>query len=383
MRVATYQAVSGAGRAGLDTLADEEAGKPPNGTFAAPILHNVVPQVGSFSGVGNNGEEDKVAAETRKTLNRPDLHVAATCVRVPVRRAHSEAVFFETERADERSRNSAMRLAGAPGVVFHDRGIVTPLDVENTDVVHVARLRPETEDDGSHFMMWVVGDQLRKGAATNGVQILELLIEQGRFAAVAAMSVVVQKFGGSSVSTPELREIAASRVLEASRGGAQVVVVVSAMGRQPDPYATDTLLGLIGPVRGGPNRDLLLAVGEMISAAVFAELLTSLGAPAQAMTGGQAGILTDDTYGDARILKVDHDARAPALDAGIIPVVTGFQGATRERRRLDARPRRQRSDRDRARRRVGRRVGRHLHRRQRRLHRRSAPRRRRALRSIA
>jgi len=183
VRVATYQAVSGAGRAGLDTLADEEAGKPPNGTFAAPILHNVVPQVGSFSGVGNNGEEDKVAAETRKTLNRPDLHVAATCVRVPVRRAHSEAVFFETEReTDVQELGDA--LAAAPGVVFHDRGIVTPLDVENTDVVHVARLRPE-RDDQSSFMMWVVGDQLRKGAATNGVQILELLIQQGRFAAAA------------------------------------------------------------------------------------------------------------------------------------------------------------------------------------------------------
>jgi aspartate kinase len=143
------------------------------------------------------------------------------------------------------------------------------------------------------------------------------------------MSVVVQKFGGSSVSTPELREIAASRVLESSRSGNQVVVVVSAMGRLPDPYATDTLLGLIGPVRGGPNRDLLLAVGEMISAAVFAELLTSLGAPAQAMTGGQAGILTDDNFGDARILSVDTTTVRKALDAGVIPVITGFQGATR------------------------------------------------------
>jgi aspartate kinase len=143
------------------------------------------------------------------------------------------------------------------------------------------------------------------------------------------MSVVVQKFGGSSVSTPELREIAASRVLESVRSGNQVVVVVSAMGRLPDPYATDTLLGLIGPVRGGPNRDLLLAVGEMISAAVFAELLTSLGAPAQAMTGGQAGILTDDNYGDARILSVDTTTVRKALDAGVIPVVTGFQGHTR------------------------------------------------------
>jgi aspartate-semialdehyde dehydrogenase len=184
VRVSTYQAVSGAGRAGLEALAGEEAGQAPDGTFAAPILHNVVPQVGSFSGIGNNGEEDKVAAETRKTLNRPDLHVAATCVRVPVRRAHSESVFFETERPTSLE-ELGDALAAAPGVVFHDRGIVTPLDVENTDVVHVARLRPETEDDDRRFMMWVVGDQLRKGAATNGVQILELLVEQGRFAAVA------------------------------------------------------------------------------------------------------------------------------------------------------------------------------------------------------
>ncbi len=143
------------------------------------------------------------------------------------------------------------------------------------------------------------------------------------------MNIVVQKFGGSSVSTPELREIAASRVREAINTGAQVVVVVSAMGRHPDPYATDTLLGLIGPVRGGPNRDLLLAVGEMISASVFAELLTSLGNPAQAMTGGQAGIITDDTFGDAHILEVDPSAILAAIDKGLVPVVTGFQGATR------------------------------------------------------
>jgi aspartate-semialdehyde dehydrogenase len=126
-----------------------------------------------------------VAQETRKTLNRPDLHVAATCVRVPVRRAHSEAVFFETERPTS-IEELGDALASAKGVVFHDRGIVTPLDVENTDVVHVARLRPETENDDTRFMMWVVGDQLRKGAATNGVQILELLVDQGRFAEAVA-----------------------------------------------------------------------------------------------------------------------------------------------------------------------------------------------------
>lgn len=185
VRVATYQAVSGAGRAGLDALAAEESGKPPTGAFAAPILHNVVPQVGSYTGVGNNGEEDKIAAETRKTLNRPDLRVAATCVRVPVRQAHSEAVFFETERATS-VEELAAAFADAPGIVFHDHGIVTPLDVEGTDVIHVSRVRPEFEDDDTHFMMWIVGDQLRKGAATNGVQILELLVENGRFADVVS-----------------------------------------------------------------------------------------------------------------------------------------------------------------------------------------------------
>jgi len=143
---------------------------------------------------------------------------------------------------------------------------------------------------------------------------------------VNTSEIVVQKFGGSSVSTAELREIAASRVLDAVRRGVGVVVVISAMGRAPEPYATDTLLGLIGPVRGGPNRDLLLAVGEMISAAVFAELLTSLGVPAQAMTGGQAGILTDDNYGDARIVSIDPAPLREALARGVVPVVTGFQG---------------------------------------------------------
>ena len=123
----------------------------PNGTFAAPIFHNVVPQVGSFTGVGDSGEEEKVAQETRKTLNRPDLHVAATCVRVPVRRAHSEAVFFETERDDERRGTGRRAASAARGVVFHDRGIVTPRDVEDSDLVHVARLRAEGDDDSRHF----------------------------------------------------------------------------------------------------------------------------------------------------------------------------------------------------------------------------------------
>jgi aspartate kinase len=104
---------------------------------------------------------------------------------------------------------------------------------------------------------------------------------------------IVQKFGGSSLATPELREIAASRVLEARQRGASPVVVCSAIGRAPDPYATDSLLALLGPSRGGANRDLLLSCGEALACAIFAELLTSWGADAQAMTGGQAGVITE------------------------------------------------------------------------------------------
>ena len=187
VRVATYQAVSGAGKAGLDALAEEEraeftleqsaVGSP----FAAEIFRNVIPQVGSFDERGDSGEEKKLAAETRKMLALPALHVAATTVRVPVRYAHSEAVFIETQR-DATVAELADLLDGAPGVAFHRAGIVTPRDVEGQDLVHVARLRAE---DGSrrHFQLWVVGDQVRKGAATNAVQILQLLIERGRFAA--------------------------------------------------------------------------------------------------------------------------------------------------------------------------------------------------------
>jgi aspartate kinase len=142
------------------------------------------------------------------------------------------------------------------------------------------------------------------------------------------MKTIVQKFGGSSLATPELREIAASRVLEARARGASPVVVCSALGRTPEPYATDSLLALLGPSRGGPNRDLLISCGEAIACAIFAELLTSWGADAQGMTGGQAGIITDATFGDAKILRVEPANVLAALERGIIPVITGFQGVS-------------------------------------------------------
>ena len=141
---------------------------------------------------------------------------------------------------------------------------------------------------------------------------------------------IVQKFGGSSLATPELREIAASRVLEARQRGASPVVVCSAIGRAPDPYATDSLLALLGPTRGGANRDLLLSCGEALACAIFAELLTSWGADAQAMTGGQAGVITDAKFGDAKILRVEPKNVFGLLERGIIPVITGYQGVTED-----------------------------------------------------
>ena len=184
VRVATYQAASGAGRAGLEELlASERAladgtAEPEPKTFPARIARNVIPQVGSFDTSGYCGEEQKVREETRKMLGLANLRVSATTVRVPVRTAHSEAVWLETER-DTSVGELAEALKTAPGIVYHESGIVTPRDVEGTDQVHVARLRREDEDSRRNFVLWCSGDQLRKGAATNGVQILELLLERG------------------------------------------------------------------------------------------------------------------------------------------------------------------------------------------------------------
>ncbi len=185
VRVATYQAASGAGRAGLDEfLLGERAlvlgmPEPEAAVFPRRLARNVVPQIGSFDDSGYTGEERKVRDETRKMLGLPVLEVSVTSVRVPVRTAHSEAVWFETDR-----KTSVEELAAAferaPGIVFHRDGIVTPREVEGTDSVHVGRLRAERETPrGDTFALWCVGDQLRKGAATNAVQILELLIARG------------------------------------------------------------------------------------------------------------------------------------------------------------------------------------------------------------
>ena len=167
IETATYQAVSGAGRAALEEFETAEG----------PFARNVVPQIGDFDEHGYTREEAKIQAEVRKILSLPELRCSVIAVRVPVRFAHSAAIFFETERATSLTELEDA-LKSAPGVVFHAQGIVTPREVEGTDDVHVARLRAE-DLSGRHFAMWVCGDQVRKGAATNGVQILELLLERG------------------------------------------------------------------------------------------------------------------------------------------------------------------------------------------------------------
>jgi aspartate-semialdehyde dehydrogenase len=188
VRVATYQAASGAGRAGIDELTAGERAlalderEPDAAIFPRRLARNVIPQIGGFGRGGYTTEEHKVRDETRKMLALPQLKVSATTVRVPVRTAHSEAVWFETERP-----TGVAELAAAfersPGIVFHREGVVTPREVEGTDDVHLARLRTEEEGATTRFVLWCVGDQLRKGAATNAVQILELLIAKGYVAA--------------------------------------------------------------------------------------------------------------------------------------------------------------------------------------------------------
>jgi len=141
---------------------------------------------------------------------------------------------------------------------------------------------------------------------------------------------IVQKFGGSSLATAELRDLAATRVLQARSRGIAPVVVCSAMGRSPDPYATDVLLTLLGPDAAAQNRDLLLACGETIACAVFAQRLIARGADALALTGAQAGIVTDAEFGNAAILRVEPAAVHAVLARGAIPVIAGFQGATED-----------------------------------------------------
>ena len=139
----------------------------------------------------------------------------------------------------------------------------------------------------------------------------------------------VLKYGGLLLRDPEGRGLVADDVEDARCSGRAVVVVVSAMGRAGDPYATDTLLRLLASAGGRPDprtRDLLLSCGEVVSAALVAHLLTGRGWPARPFTGPAAGISTSDRFGAASILEVDPTALRRELNRGVVPVVAGFQG---------------------------------------------------------
>lgn len=190
--VSTYQAVSGAGAQGLTELHDQTAAVmageeyAPN-KFAHQIAFNCIPQIDKFLEDGSTKEEWKMVVETKKIMHAPNLEVAATCVRVPVYRCHSESinVEFESEVTVEQVREA---LAGAPGItIVDDRDNLEypmPAMLESTDDTYVGRIRKDpTVPHG--IAMWVVADQIRKGAALNTVQIAELLLPNAAAASEA------------------------------------------------------------------------------------------------------------------------------------------------------------------------------------------------------
>ncbi len=143
--------------------------------------------------------------------------------------------------------------------------------------------------------------------------------------------IIVQKFGGTSLADHRGRLQAARKVIEAIHKGFSPVMVVSALGRKPQPYATDTLVSLLEDIAKevdveAREKDLIMACGEIISTAIMAQLLKTLGIKAIALTGAQAGIITTPEYGNARIVRIETDYLFYLLKQGYVPVVAGFQG---------------------------------------------------------
>jgi aspartate-semialdehyde dehydrogenase len=183
--VSTYQSVSGAGMKGIRELESQTeaqvrgAGVPAAVKFAHPIIGNCIPQIDDFLPDGYTKEEAKMINETRKIMGEPALEVCPTCVRVPVPFSHSESIWIETE--EPISVEQAKELwATAPGVTIQDdpARFVYPLAAEavGKDDVFVGRIRQDPSRANA-LLFWCVSDNLRKGAATNAVQIAEKLLE--------------------------------------------------------------------------------------------------------------------------------------------------------------------------------------------------------------
>jgi aspartate-semialdehyde dehydrogenase len=195
--ISTYQAVSGTGKRAVDELLDQshallhERDIEPPGAYAHQIAFNALPHAGSFApGEDHTDEERKLINETRKILGDPEIRISATCVRVPVVNGHSEAVNVQTQR--ELSPEHARELLeAAPGVTVLDDPAASlyPLAIDATgkDEVFVGRIRRDPGHERA-LDLWIVADNLRKGAATNAVQLAELLHERGLVHAQAASS---------------------------------------------------------------------------------------------------------------------------------------------------------------------------------------------------
>lgn len=187
VHVATYQAASGAGAAAMQELENQFAelqhgDKPTVEKFAYQLAYNVIPHIDVFLDNDYTKEEMKMYNETKKIMHAPELQVSATCVRVPVMRAHSEAVWVETEApiSPEEARKA---FEAAEGVVVVDnpaaREYPMPLEIAGKDPVFVGRIRKDiSAPNGLTF--WVVGDQIKKGAALNAVQIAQYMMAHGK-----------------------------------------------------------------------------------------------------------------------------------------------------------------------------------------------------------
>lgn len=185
MVVTTFQAVSGAGVNGIKELDQQikdisEDNPVEIMTFQHQIAYNVIPQIGDFDETWYSQEEMKMQNEGRKIFHNPELKVNCTCVRVPVYRSHSESITIETEK--ELSPEKAKELlAKADGVKLVDdlanKQYPMPLDTSNQDLIYVGRVRKDISAENS-LVLWCCGDQVRKGAATNAVQIAEVLVKE-------------------------------------------------------------------------------------------------------------------------------------------------------------------------------------------------------------
>ena len=185
MTASTYQAVSGAGAGGpielmneVEALRKGETYEPK--VFSHQIAYNLIPQIGGESFEGYTSEEMKMQNEGRKIMHLPELKVSCTCVRVPVVRSHSVSLTLRFDRHVSVEEARAV-LANAPGVKLVDdlnnKQYPMPLDTTDQDIVFVGRIRPDLTDDNA-LCLWCCGDQVRKGAATNCIQIAELVIKE-------------------------------------------------------------------------------------------------------------------------------------------------------------------------------------------------------------